>query len=163
MKKALIFIVCILVGTISLLTIYKDVSFKKVGIPLYGSIMVPKDWYATDSNSGLILSNKSIGSSDSIIYMFQFEYENKQNDWFVKNDQVGTFLVLGIDKVGKGGVYSNNTEITPLKIMIDKKTYNYYELTLWTIKETKVMFLINSEYVQWTVIEKIAQSFAENN
>lgn len=163
MRKKLIWIISLLITSIILFTLYNDANFKKVVIPQYGSIVVPKDWYVTNSYGGMILSNKSIDSSDLIIYMFQIEYENKENDWFAVNNEVGTFLVLGVDREGKGGVYSNNTQITALKLMINERTYSYYQLDIYTIRDITLKFMINAEYVKWPVVEKITQSFVEIN
>ena len=160
--KKLILAAIILIGSLFVLMTYRNADYKEITIPS-GTIVVPKEWNVIGKPDGMILCNNLLCPSEGIIYMFQFEYEKRQDDWFVVNDEVGTYMVLGVDHDGKNGIYSNNTQITTLNIEINNEVHRYYQLDIWTVNQDKVMFLIDAEYVKWSVVEKTALSYVENN
>ncbi len=162
MMKKIILAAILLLGSVFALTIYSDTTnFKKLVIPSFGSIDIPKEWNVIMHKDGIIFCSISLCPSDGIVYMFQFEYEKRQNDWFIVNNEIGSFMVLGVDHDGKNGIYSNNTQITTLNILINDETHRYYQLDMWTTNQDKVMFLVNAEYVGWPVVKKILLSFSE--
>jgi len=164
MVKRIILAAILLLGSVFVLTTYNNnVNFKKLVIPSFGSIVIPKEWNVKMYQGGLILCKNPLCPSDGIVYMFQFEYEKRQNDWYIVNDEIGSFIVLGVDHDGKNGIYSNNTQITTLNVLINNEAHRYYQFDMWTINQDKIMFLINAEYVKWEVVNKIVLSFSRDN
>jgi hypothetical protein len=137
------------------MVVFDNVTYKKVSISSFGSINVPRSWYVTDSQNGLIFSNKALELSDVVIYMFQFNYEKRLDEWYVINDNVGVYLSKGIDLEGKGGIFSNNAQVTPKILGQNDVLYHYYQLDLWRSDDNRIRLMIDSEYIEWEVVQKL--------
>jgi hypothetical protein len=140
-----------------------DVKWKNVTYNNNVEFRVPEDWITSETEDGLIFSDRPLNEIDCLIYMVEIKVLTSQ-----ENNLVFESNTLGNGQIGdriEGGINSLGVLYRKESVSIGDKTYVYrrleYNFDYLSDSKGYVAFYIVSDKISKSTVTKIASSFTK--
>lgn len=156
-KILVICISCLVFLSLSFIVIFPDVviSYKRVTFGNYGSFKIPDNWVITNTSEGVVISNRPLDDTDSVILAIQ-DTSVRCGEYYCQNSKYMGDLVIKNAKPG-GKSLSGSNDVVSCEIIIEVNGMPKDFYSIYLVNGFILTFI--SEKVSWSKVVRIAESF----